>query len=71
MIPYLAIKDSMDRALYVSVGVTAALMMMVGFLQAVLFGCTWRRGAIHALRVFTIGASAAGVSYGIVKALDK
>jgi VIT1/CCC1 family predicted Fe2+/Mn2+ transporter len=71
MIPYLAIKDSMELALYVSIGVTAALLLIVGFLQAVLFGCTWRRGTMHAIRVFTIGASAAGVSYGIVKALDR
>jgi len=69
MIPYLAIKDSMNRALYVSVGITAALLMIVGFLQAVLFGCTWRRGTMHAIRVFAIGASAAGVSYGFVEAL--
>lgn len=71
MVPYLAIKNDMNLALYVSIGVTAALLMIVGFLQAVLFGCTWKRGTMHAMRVFAIGASAAGVSYGFVKALHK
>jgi VIT1/CCC1 family predicted Fe2+/Mn2+ transporter len=71
MVPYLAIKTSMNLALYVSIGVTAVLLMMVGFLQAVLFGCTWKRATMHAVRVFAIGASAAGVSYGFVKALHQ
>lgn len=69
MIPYFATNDTL-KALFISIGVTAFILIVFGFYKAKLFRCTTMQSAKSAVITLGIGAVAAGSSYGIVRALD-
>lgn len=70
MIPYFAI-STVNKALFVSIGITAVMLLVFGYVKAIATGETSRRmGLWGALETLLIGATAAGVSYGIVKGVD-
>jgi VIT1/CCC1 family predicted Fe2+/Mn2+ transporter len=69
MVPYFAIKD-VTTALYVSIGITAFILLAFGYGKAVITG-TSHKGAIgSAIQTLIIGAAAAAASYGIVRGID-
>lgn len=69
MIPYFAIQ-AVNTALFVSIGITAAILLIFGYVKAIVTG-NKRNGALYsALQTLLIGASAAAVSYGVVRGID-
>jgi vacuolar iron transporter family protein len=69
MIPYFAMSD-VFKALYVSIGVAAVVLISFGFLKSWLFGGTTGQSLKSAASTLVIGAVAAAASYGIVKGID-
>lgn len=71
MIPYLTIKSSVQSALFASVGVTIILLLVVGFSQAIALHLPYKRAILHASRAILIGGTAAGTSYGLIRAINQ
>jgi VIT1/CCC1 family predicted Fe2+/Mn2+ transporter len=70
MIPYFAV-NNVDRALFISIGVTCVVLLIFGYCKAIATGTT-KTAALHgAVQTLGIGALAAGVSYGIVRGVNK
>lgn len=69
MIPYFIAKKA-STALFVSIGITAVILVVFGFYKARFLGSTFRQSASSAIKTLIIGAVAAGASYGIVRAID-
>ena len=69
MIPYFAMKN-VTRALFVSIGITVVVLLFFGFIKNYITMRTKRAGAYGAVQTLFIGVLAAGVSYGIVRAID-
>jgi VIT1/CCC1 family predicted Fe2+/Mn2+ transporter len=69
MIPYFVMKDA-TKALFVSIGITVAILLAFGFIKNWITLRTKRAGFWGALQTLTIGVVAAGTSYGIVRGLD-
>lgn len=70
MIPYFAV-NSVDRALFISIGVTCVVLLLFGYCKAVVTGTTRRTAVYGAFETLGIGALAAAVSYGIVRGVNK
>ncbi|ORY82439.1 Ccc1 family [Protomyces lactucae-debilis] len=70
LLPYLLISKTLD-ALYVSIGLTALVLFVFGWLKCTIL----RRGAraclLSALQTMTVGLAAAGASFGLVRLLDQ
>jgi VIT1/CCC1 family predicted Fe2+/Mn2+ transporter len=69
MVPYFAMK-SVTRALFVSIGVTVAILLIFGFVKNFITIGTKRAGFYGAAQTLFIGVLAAATSYGIVRAID-
>jgi predicted membrane protein (TIGR00267 family) len=69
MIPYFAMAD-VTRALFVSIGITIAILLLFGFVKNFVTIGTRRAGLYGAVQTLFIGVLAAGTSYGIVRAID-
>jgi len=69
MIPYFAIR-TINNALFVSIGITAVMLLVFGYVKAIVTGTNRRIALFGAVETLMIGAIAAGVSYGIVKGVD-
>lgn len=69
MIPYFAVEE-VTSGLYISIGVTAVILLIVGYLKCAITSSTGRRSLWGALQTLCIGSAAAGTSYGIVRAID-
>ncbi|KIW89904.1 uncharacterized protein Z519_09333 [Cladophialophora bantiana CBS 173.52] len=69
MIPYFAIHRA-THALFVSIGITAIILIVFGYLKCAYAGCNRRQSIWGAVQTLCIGATAAGASYGIVRAVD-
>ena len=69
MIPYFAIRQ-VTLALFVSIGITAVILLAFGFVKAKLTGTGHKDAIWSAAQTLLIGAVAAGVAYGIVRAVD-
>ena len=69
MIPYFAIRRA-TIALFASIGITAVILVVFGYLKCSWAGCDRRQSAMGALQTLCVGAAAAGASYGIVRAVD-
>jgi VIT1/CCC1 family predicted Fe2+/Mn2+ transporter len=70
MIPYFAV-NNVDRALFISIGVTCVVLLIFGYCKAIATGTTKRTAMYGAVETLAIGAVAAGVSYGIVRGVNK
>ena len=70
MIPYFAV-NSVDRALFISIGVTCVVLLIFGYCKAIATGTTRVTAIYGAVETLAIGALAAGVSYGIVRGVNK
>ncbi|OAP56207.1 hypothetical protein AYL99_09386 [Fonsecaea erecta] len=69
MIPYFAIHHA-TNALFVSIGLTAIILIVFGYFKCAFAGCGRRQSIWGAVQTLCIGAAAAGASYGIVRAVD-
>jgi VIT1/CCC1 family predicted Fe2+/Mn2+ transporter len=70
MTPYFAVND-VDRALFISIGVTCVVLLIFGYCKAIATGTTRGAAIYGAVETLAIGAVAAGVSYGIVRGVNK
>ncbi|KAF2170121.1 hypothetical protein M409DRAFT_36014 [Zasmidium cellare ATCC 36951] len=71
MIPYFAFKHNVNNALLTSIGITGVVLLAFGYTKALVTGTSHRDAAWSALQTLTIGALAAGVSYGIVRGVNE
>ncbi|CAN8098153.1 unnamed protein product [Discula destructiva] len=69
MIPYF-IMTSAQQALFVSIAITAVILLIFGYVKSWVTIRTKRAGIWGALQTLLIGAAAAGTSYIIVRLLD-
>jgi vacuolar iron transporter family protein len=70
MIPYMVMTNVND-ALFVSIGITFVILIVFGYIKNYVTIKTKRAGFYGAVQTLIIGALAAGVSYGIVRALNQ
>jgi VIT1/CCC1 family predicted Fe2+/Mn2+ transporter len=70
MIPYFAV-NNVDRALFISIGVTAGVLLIFGYCKALATGSTHCTALYGSVETLLIGAVAASVSYGIVRGVNK
>jgi VIT1/CCC1 family predicted Fe2+/Mn2+ transporter len=68
MIPYFAV--GIKTALFVSIGVTAAMLLLFGGFKALSLGLPPHAAVCSSVETLLIGGLAAAASYGIVKAID-
>jgi len=69
MIPYFAIRN-VNHALFTSIGITIVILLVFGYVKAIITGTNKRSTVWSAFQTLIIGAVAAGTSYGIVRAVD-
>lgn len=70
MIPYFACPDNVTRALYISSGVTAVVLLIFGFIKSKLAGTGLKDAVIGAIQTLILGGLAAGVAFGVVKLVN-
>ena len=70
MIPYFIFKHNVNRALFCSIGITVVILIAFGYAKALVTGCKHRDAGWSAVQTLITGTVAAGVAYGIVKALN-
>lgn len=70
MIPYFAYKN-IDHALFTSIGVTVVILVIFGYVKAIVTGCTRKDAILSALETLGVGVLAAGSSYGIVRGFNQ
>jgi VIT1/CCC1 family predicted Fe2+/Mn2+ transporter len=66
MIPYFIFSKNVNEALFVSIGITAVVLLAFGFTKARLSGTGLKECCIGAVQTLLLGGSAAGAAYGIV-----
>jgi vacuolar iron transporter family protein len=69
MIPYFAMPN-VTHALFVSIGITVVILLGFGFIKNWVTVRTMRSGMWGAVQTLFVGVLAAGVSYGIVRAIN-
>ena len=69
MIPYFAFPD-VTHALFTSISITAVILIIFGYVKAIITGCKRQDALWSALQTLIIGVVAAGVSYGIVRGVN-
>ena len=66
MIPYFIFHDHVNKALFVSIGITACVLLIFGFVKSKLSGTSLKDCFFSAVQTLVLGAAAAGAAYGIV-----
>lgn len=69
MIPYFA-TTHVTHALFISIGITAVILLVFGFIKNFITVKTQRSGLHGALQTLGVGVIAAGASYGVVYGID-
>jgi VIT1/CCC1 family predicted Fe2+/Mn2+ transporter len=69
MIPYFCLRNTL-HALYISIGVTAFVLLVFGFTKAKVTGTSHKNAVWSSLQTLLIGASAAAISWGIVRGIN-
>lgn len=69
MIPYFAFKN-VNHALFTSIGITVVILIIFGYVKALVTGTTHKDAVFSAAQTLFIGVLAAGVSYGIVRGVN-
>lgn len=69
MLPYF-ITTRTTHALIASIVITAFILLIFGHTKSRIIGCTTRDNFISAVHTLGVGFLAAGVSYGIVRAVN-
>ena len=70
MIPYFIYKD-VNSALFTSAGITVAILLIFGYVKALITGTGHKAAAASAVQTLFVGALAAGASYGIVRGVNE
>lgn len=70
MIPYFAYKN-VWHALYTSIGVSVVILLIFGYVKAIVTGTRHRAALLSALQTLIVGALAAGTAYGIVRGVNE
>ncbi|KAK7181183.1 hypothetical protein DPSP01_013771 [Paraphaeosphaeria sporulosa] len=70
MIPYFAYKD-VNYALFTSIGVTVVILVIFGYVKAIVTGCTRHDACISSMQTLAIGVLASATSYGIVRGFNQ
>ncbi|KAH7093388.1 Ccc1 family [Paraphoma chrysanthemicola] len=70
MIPYFAFQD-VNHALFTSIGITFVLLVVFGYIKALLTGSKLKDIAGSIVQTVAVGAIAAGTSYGIVRGITR
>ena len=70
MIPYFIFVKNVYTGLFVSIGVTAVVLIAFGFIKSKLAGTGFKDACIGSLQTLVLGGIAAGVAYGVVQAID-
>jgi VIT1/CCC1 family predicted Fe2+/Mn2+ transporter len=71
MIPYFIFTQNVQRALYVSIGIAAVVLLIFGALRARLIGANLKDQVMSAGFTLLLGGIAAGVAYGVVYGINK
>ncbi|KAI9706975.1 MAG: hypothetical protein M1820_004562 [Bogoriella megaspora] len=69
MIPYFAMRN-VSHALYVSIAITAVVLVVFGYVKAMITGTTRSDRWWSAVQTLVVGVAAAGTSYGIVRGVS-
>ncbi|TKA79561.1 hypothetical protein B0A55_02736 [Friedmanniomyces simplex] len=69
MIPYFAFKN-VTHALFTSIGITALILVVFGYVKALVTGCRHVDAAWSAVQTLVVGAVAASASYAIVRGVN-
>ena len=69
MIPYFAFRN-VYHALYTSIGITIIILVVFGYSKAAITGCSKTDSLVSAIHTLGVGGIAAGVSFGIVSAVN-
>ncbi|KAK3116951.1 Protein ccc1 [Teratosphaeriaceae sp. CCFEE 6253] len=69
MIPYFAFTN-VNHALFTSIGITVLVLVVFGYVKALVTGCRQADAAWSAVQTLIVGAVAAGASYGIVRGVN-
>jgi predicted membrane protein (TIGR00267 family) len=70
MIPYFAFHDVL-YALYTSIGVSVVILLIFGYIKAIVTGTKKREACLSAVQTLIVGAIAAGTAYGIVRGVNQ
>jgi len=70
MIPYFAFHN-INHALFTSIGVTVIILLVFGYVKAIVTGCTKYDAVLSSLQTLLVGVLAAGTSYGIVRGFNQ
>jgi VIT1/CCC1 family predicted Fe2+/Mn2+ transporter len=70
MIPYFIYKK-ITHALYTSIGISVMVLLLFGYVKAIVIGQKKRHAVFSAVQMLAIGALAAGASYGIVTGVNQ
>jgi len=69
MIPYFVVR-LISTALFISIGITAVMLLAFGFGKSVAAGASYRPALYGSLETLLVGAVAASASYGIVRGVN-
>jgi predicted membrane protein (TIGR00267 family) len=70
MLPYFFMRKVND-ALLMSIGITAVILLVFGYVKAIITGTGRRNALLSAVQTLVVGALAAGASYGIVRGINE
>jgi predicted membrane protein (TIGR00267 family) len=70
MIPYFVFHN-INHALFTSIGVTVLILIVFGYIKAIITGCTKNDAMLSSLQTLLVGVIAAGTSYGIVRGFNQ
>jgi predicted membrane protein (TIGR00267 family) len=69
LLPYFIIAD-LHHALFTSIGVSIVILLVFGYVKAVIIGTKRRDAFISALQTLVVGVVAAATSYAIVRTVN-
>ena len=69
MIPYFIMAD-VTHALFISIAITVVVLLAFGYIKNYISIGTRKAGLYGSLQTLFVGATAAGISYGIVRAIN-
>lgn len=70
MIPYFAYHDVL-HALYTSIGISVVILLIFGYIKAIVTGTRRGEACMSALQTLVVGAIAAGTAYAIVRGVNQ
>lgn len=69
MIPYFAV-SKVVHALYISIGISVVILLLFGYVKAIVTGTRRSEAVMSAIQTLAVGALAASTAYGIVRGVN-